>query len=585
MKILINKLLLSGILIVLVACNEEWLEPQPLSFFAPENVFTSEAGFESALVVMRRSLRWEYYGGVNGMVSEISASDLGVVSPRSNNVPRDFIRQLTPSGSGNYRTLEYFDRAYRPIRNANVVISRIDAFEWPDVNAKNRVLGEALFIRSFWYYRLVNQFGDVPFLGAELTEPKLDFFSHSRWAILEKIQQDLEFSVQWLPDNSVPGAISKAAGNYLLTQVYLANSAYNKAIESATRIINGPYSLVNKRFGIHASQEYRNTIWDLHRPENIHHSDNSETILATVDRIDLPDDARTGGLFTMRNYNPQWWGNQVRDSGGRHGTRGIVGDPMYDSLGRGNGFARPTPYYLYEIWTDTNDLRRADGLWVDKHELVYNNPSSVDYGKPINPTYFQNIADTFQLYYAIPHYKTFVPEQIPGRDVQGGNGDWYIYRLAGAYLLRAEAYFWTNELALAAHDINVVRSRAGAADVSPGEVSIDFILAERARELFMEEPRKTELTRIAYMMAKNNINGYSLDNFSEKNYYYDRVIEKNVFYRTEFLFGENRCRIAPFHVLWPIPISAINSNSMGIINQNVGYPGAENNAVPLSSID
>ena len=40
-------------------------------------------------------------------------------------------------------------------------------------------------------------------------------------------------------------------------------------------------------------------------------------------------------------------------------------------------------------------------------------------------------------------------------------------------------------------------------------------------------------------------------------------------------------KISVHHVLWPIPANAINTNIKGIINQNIGYPGAENNVEPL----
>ena len=35
------------------------------------------------------------------------------------------------------------------------------------------------------------------------------------------------------------------------------------------------------------------------------------------------------------------------------------------------------------------------------------------------------------------------------------------------------------------------------------------------------------------------------------------------------------------HVLWPVPENAIKTNTGGVINQNIGYPGAENNITPL----
>ena len=87
-------------------------------------------------------------------------------------------------------------------------------------------------------------------------------------------------------------------------------------------------------------------------------------------------------------------------------------------------------------------------------------------------------------------------------------------------------------------------------------------------------------------MADNNLNGYSINNFSKKNYWYDRVMDKNEFYRAgNIIWGSNIYKLSPFHVLWPIPATAINSNTGGVINQNEGYIGFENNQAPLTIID
>jgi hypothetical protein len=42
--------------------------------------------------------------------------------------------------------------------------------------------------------------------------------------------------------------------------------------------------------------------------------------------------------------------------------------------------------------------------------------------------------------------------------------------------------------------------------------------------------------------------------------------------------------MSPFHVLWPVPQTSINSNPKGVINQNYGYDGYENNVPPLTAI-
>lgn len=568
----------------LYGCEADWLKPEPLSFFSPENVYTDRAGFESLLVTMRKDLRNENTGSMNYLIMETASSDLA--SPWSQ---LDFYN-LTPNTDVYYRFLDMFPAIYKSIKNANVLISRIDDITWESQEDRNTLLAEAYWHRSYWYYRLVNSYGDVPFIGEEIAGAKLDFYTHSRWTILDKIKSDLEFAREWLPLKANPGAISKGAADHLLAKVYLANLEYDKAIEAATRVINGPYALMQHRFGIDADRSERNVIWDLHRPRNFNISANTETILATVDRFEAPPGARTGGLYTMRHYNCQWFQPQVLDSEGKPGM--VASGPMYDSLGRGNANVRLTHTYQYNIWNykgttwqNTTDLRRADINWVDIHELRYNNPNSVDYGKPIKIEYLAAAVDTFKHVYAMPHYIMYVPQDDPNAQPFGGHGDWYVFRLAETYLIRAEAYYWKNELALAAQDINAVRNRAKAIPIESNEVTIDFILDERARELFAEEPRHSELVRISYIMAKSGIGGYSLDNFSDKNFYFDRVMRYNNTYEKKIELLGNVANLAPFHVLWPIPSNVITANTMGVINQNIGYDGANQNVPPLTTID
>ena len=78
---------------------------------------------------------------------------------------------------------------------------------------------------------------------------------------------------------------------------------------------------------------------------------------------------------------------------------------------------------------------------------------------------------------------------------------------------------------------------------------------------------------------------YKLDNFSDVNYFYDRVKEKNNFYKNGLRTIHNdQYTISPYHVLWPVPSNAIQSNSLGVINQNKGYFGYGGNAPPLTEI-
>jgi hypothetical protein len=580
----ITLILLLSLCLFSVSCTKEWLKPEPKSFFSPDNVYIDKAGFEALIVTMKKDLKMECYDQMNDLVMDFCTTDLG--SPWSQ---LDF-KKLTPNSDQYYRFLTMFTAVYTAIKNTNVLISRIDNITWENQADRNLLLAEAYWFRSYWYYRLVNSYGDVPFIGKEITEAKLDFQSHSRWAILDKIQSDMEFAVQWLPETAKPGDVTKGAGNHLLAKIYLANLEFDKAIEAATAVINGPYALMTDRFGSWKDDPRRNVIWDLHRPENFSLPENTEAIMNTIDRFEAPSDAKSPGLFTMRMYGPAWHQSKVLDSEGKPGM--VQSGPEYDTLGRGNANIRLDYFYTYNLWTyqaetwkNTPDLRRSDINWIETYEYLYNNPTSVDYGKSFNPAYLATPLDTFYNMYAVPQYILFVPQGDPNERPMGGNGDWYIFRLADTYLLRAEAYFWKNQMGEAANDINKVRERAHATPITSAEVNIDFIFDERARELMAEEPRHSELVRVSFIMAKLNLNGYTLDGFSDKSYYYDRVMARNETYTKKPTLLGNTADLLPYHILWPIPQDVITANTKGVINQNIGYVGADNNIPPLEVIE
>lgn len=585
MKLIIT---FSSIIFILIisACSEEFLEPEPLSFYAPENAFSNVSGYEAALVTLRKDLTKEQTSRKNLMAHQWMASEAGVPWVNGSN---DW-RLLTPTSEGNQRFVTQINTMFEIVKNANTIISRIDAINWPEEESRNQVLAEALWHRSYWYYRLVGCYGDLPFVKDEVRDAKLDYQTHSRWAILEKLQEDMEWAVQWMVETGVPGQPTRGAGNHLLTKIYLANMEWDKAIEAATRVIDGPYALITNRFGVDAGNPNRNLIWDLHRPDNKNLSENTETILAFVDRFEAPDDARTGGLYTMRVYNPPFYSpHNNRDSIGGIGF--IDAGPMYDSLGRGNPDCPLSDWHSYDIWNEggftwetTPDLRRADINWVDRNEYFYNNPESVQYGDPFDPENMSiDPGDHWARIYPTPHYKIFAPQQNEASIPNGGNGDWYIYRLAETYLLRAEAYFWKEDATSAAEDINIIRSRANAPLISAADISIDFIFDERARELFAESPRQNELNRVSYIMAMQGLGGYDLENLHTRNWFYDRVKTYNDFYNRELKF--RLFYIEPYNFQWPIDDNMINANTLGRINQNLGYTGSERNEPPLEIIE
>ncbi|MBD8488181.1 RagB/SusD family nutrient uptake outer membrane protein [Echinicola sp. CAU 1574] len=589
--------------LVFTGCSEEWLDPKPLSFYAPENTFNEASGLWGAMVACERNLRHELTGDGAPILTEHIFSEVAVEGTTDKSGPaQDMNKLITPDANLNSvntnRIGWYWYEGFKGIKYANVVVSRIDEpKDYESEDERNHILGTAYFHRAMRYYRLTHQFGDVPLILEEINSPKLDFYSTDRDVILQKLKEDLEFAEQYVPDYMDRGRVPKGAVQHLLIKVNLALGEFDDAIAVANRLIDGgTYELMTERFGAVDNYPDRNVIWDLHRPENKSISANKEAILMVMDRINV--DGNSDGMSSMRQAVP-FWGSNINTPTGNKGTSdgANIAIDQVSTYGRGIGRLRGTWYHQSMIWDDENDLRHAPGNWMTMEDLVYNNPNIKDsdpyYGKPLQMRNDQGIVllnDTIRSWFDWPHYKVFIPDP-ENLQPRGGNSDWYIFRLAESYLLRAEAYYWKGDLQNAAADVNAVRTRAKCDPYTASDINIGTILDERARELFYEEPRKTELTRISYIFAKTgkaayNGKSYSEDNFADDNFYYDRMMEKTDYYnKGVFTIHGDTYTLSPYHVLWPIPADAINSNTRGRINQNEGYAGFENNIPPLTTIE
>ena len=593
------------VLLVTQSCQKDWLKPKALSFFSPENTLIDEPGFNAAIAAIARNVRDEWYGDGAPIISETIFSEEAVEGTTDKFGPAVNLNVLiTPDANLNSvdfnRIGWYWERWYLIVRLANTVTSRIaDVKTIPDAT-KNIILGKAYFYRAYAYYRLTHEFGDVPCPLKELTDAKLDFQTVKREVILQRMKTDLEFAFANVPWVASKGDINRGAVGHLLTKINLALGLFDDAITSSSAVINnGTFKLMTSRFGADAGNAKKNVIWDLHRPVNKFLASNTEVLYSVIDRFGDPS-ATASGVNTMRQTLPFSSNAAILTPDGKQGmTNTAVEIDHMKNYGRGIGRCRATPYATRYIWDDPNDLRHdtVSGNWMEMENLTYNNQAI----KGVSPFYGQRLqlrnaagallvsnGDTVRCWFAWPHYKLYVEDQIR-YPWQGGNSDWYAFRLAETYLLRAEAYWWKGDAANASADVNKIRTRAGCAPYGAGVVDIGTILDERARELYYEEPRKTELTRVAYIFAKTgkSFNGktYSTSSFSTANFFYDRIMSKNDFYAKGIKnIRGDQFTISPYHVLWPIPRPAILANSLATINQNIGYSGAEKNVAPLDKI-
>ena len=564
---------LVGALIIIGGCKKNWLTPAPLSLLTPENSYNTKQGIQALLVRCSQGLRLEFMGRECRVGIDYMASDMGVLV---NGSPRDYTTELLPTTS-KVKTL--WDDQFTEINYANVVISRSKLLTESD-SIKNELMSEGYFYLGYWYYKLINLFGDVPLNTEELTAPKLDFHTTTKRKIIETMITDLEFAVKYLPVNSPNGATNLAAAQHLLTKYYLQAGRFQDAVNMATKVINSKYSLMKTRFGSDAADATKNVMWDLFHKYNPSAANNTEKIMVVQDYPGIP--GGTSGSERMREFLTEWYTHNT-DANGKSATiDGINGEPQISYTGRGIGKNKKTEYFGYAIWTDKNDMRHKAPNWIPMESLVYNVKTSVNYSQPLVRA---RCTDTLRCYDDIFFNKIVVDDEFKpkgqGLNILGGTMDWYVYRLAETYLLRAEAYVWlTGHDKEAADDINAVRTRAGASPIPTTNVSLDDVLDERARELFIEEFRKGELTRISYTMALLNKNGYSMSTIATKNYYYDRMMAKNQFYRNKYFYNTKQYHIEPYNIYWPVPESAIQDNTLYRINQNYGYVGFDKNVTP-----
>ncbi len=621
-------------------CSESFLEPDPLSFYEPEATFSTESGLKAALAVCDRHLRsyWTNTSANSNSVvagTEMMFSDLAVYGKTDANVGGvnfDVATGLTPTGGaagpggndGNYIN-HFWDETYNGIKYANTVLSYVDKVTTLDETTKNMYKGRAYFHRAYRYMGLVFQFGDVPLITKILEVPKQNYRSTQKKAILEMITADMEKAVEWVPDQKDMthiGMVNKGACRMLLAKCYLATGQWQKAKDQLDILIDGSdYALMQNNFGTFneggAPETWpitRNVIWDLHRPENKLIAENREVIMGMPNR----GSQSFISFATMRIFGPLWQNGNLRSPDGKTVEKYARNNSNYRedldmtrAFGRGIGTFRLTPFAQRALWVvngveDEDDLRHNEkvGNWVKMTSLKYNHVDDAYRGKNLmlyNPETGDLLCqDTIRCWFDFPHYKIFINDAVSeaNRGAVDFNGassgsiaDWYLYRLAEAYLLRAEAKFYMGD-ASAKEDLNIIRTRAKCSQLYTGNITIGDIMDERARELYFEEWRNMELTRVSYCLALsgkpdewgNTYNAATWDKHegteigenTPSSYWYKRVTLCGKIYNHGTIRSANKdinYRMDKRNVYWPVPNSAITANKRGQLAQNFGYSG------------
>lgn len=523
----------------LTSCKKSFLDEKPYSSYTPLTV-TDSLGFEASLVglyqyqtgILTYSGRqgWPSVWQVGTDVANATANQEGIEVPYYN------YAQLTNTDAAAQLT---WTRYYSLINNANIII---DGVEGPlatglSANGKNAVDAEARFFRAYAYNTLATLFGGVPLTVHALTAPKTDFVRASLSDVNNQIVADLTFAANNLPDlksgtantNSLGkpvGRANKYMAMQLLAEVYLRMGKPDLAEAQAQAVINsGKFSLVNARYGVRASGagDYYSDMFVYGNQRRV--QGNTEAIW--VLEQENPSSVVGGNVDNAQQRRV--WGAAYYN---------ITGMSICDSLGgRSIARLRLSNWVLYGLYP-AGDMRNSQ--YSIRRHYYYNNPTSPNFGKQVP---FTGADTLYKICPSTTKWGQFDPNDVFGYAMIK---DFIMMRLGETYLLLAEAQVDQGKTIQAAANINVLRTRANAPLVTPAQMTLNFILDERARELVGEENRRMTLMRTGTLV--------------------NRALTLNANDAQHPIAG-----LTNTNLLLPIPLSEIQLNKDAVLAQNPGY--------------
>ncbi|RIV27176.1 RagB/SusD family nutrient uptake outer membrane protein [Fibrisoma montanum] len=433
------------------ACEDSFLEQVPVTERSEVNFYKTAADFNNAVVGVYATLKHPgLYGTGSGALfamSEIISdnTDLGVTRTAISSPLFEIDDYLITITNSTINTA--WTGHYQGIARANAVLDRLPQVDIQQAT-KDRIEGEARFMRAMFYFNLVRLFGDVQLITSEISSPYgANTLTRSPAAqVYELIVNDLKVAEEKLPTtiaNAEAGRASRWAAKTLLGKVYLTLKQYDNAATKLKEVIDSrAYDLMPSYAAVFSP--------------TTSFAANREVILAVQ---------YVSGLIGQPTYSGQagqgsdMWSNWAPFNAGSAllGTGG----------GGGGGFNRPTADLVKAY--EAGDVRKDASLLTS-----YKNAQ----GRDVNDAYV-------------------VKYRQQGALNADSDVDFPILRYADVLLMYAEALNEQGRTAEALPFLNQIRKRAGLAD-KIGLSQADMRLAleqERRVELAFENHRWFDLVR------------------------------------------------------------------------------------------
>lgn len=217
---------LAATVLLYMGCKENFLDIEPKEATSVDAFFTSETDAVAAInatyaSLQNRSLYSEWYP----KAVEGASDDMGMANTDDLSLENySWSATLQP-------TDDAWQASYEGIFRANLVLQRVPDIEM-DQALKDRILGEAHFLRGLYYWHLLTLFGEAPLvLEANPSDPsQAELPKSTSPEIISQIVTDLQAAIDQLPrregyDSQNVGRATSGAAKALLGKVYLYSAS------------------------------------------------------------------------------------------------------------------------------------------------------------------------------------------------------------------------------------------------------------------------------------------------------------------------------------------------------------------------
>lgn len=539
MKYIVSMILLLAI--AATSCNK--MLDEKVITNVTDSFYNTKAGFQTAVTGSYVAMR-AFYSTERGLTLTETGTD---IYTNGSDGDFKFTSQYTSQLDSRYiHVRDLWNSFYQTINTCNVVVDRADKIPDLDDAAKKSGVAEAMFCRAHYHFILMEMFGAIPLRLHENTQIVTEAHRDSVSAIYESVINDLLAAEKVLPASQNDwGRATKPAAEHLLARVYLTRASSPQAQPTDYANAAKYADMVIKNYNFKLLDDV-GQVWAQGKENN------AETVFAaqyTTDPLYGYADNNACRFFLMQ-YD-------------------VLGGMKRD-LANGTPWKRfrPTKFLLDTLYKDrTHDVRYEKFFTTTWYANIANDSMHVGDTSIYLPGHEATAAEkqlAYKRYMLVspsgyteklyPSLNKFADALRPDNQASGVR-PFIAFRLAEDYLIKAEALMMQGDKPGAADLISAIRMRAARQGATPAEtqankdamkasaadMTIDYILDERGRELVGEQLRWFDLVRTNKLLERVRLHN-----------------------------EQARANILPKHMLRPIPQDQIDRSSTPF-PQNAGY--------------